>query len=399
MLNIAPVQPRQKTQRIALMAPSYSVPDAFCRNSDHLFKLCGGNTGNFAFVFALHQLLSPNVDVVTWDVSPELVKEKYDAVVFACANQLGPHTDLGWLADRLAAMDRPIIAIGLGAQAKDMSGPVEVTEGTRRWLDVIAAHAPSSAPNIGVRGAYTLSQLEHLGQGRKGAVVGCPSNFINPSPTLGQVIAEKHAAGGFSRVAVPAGLHHWTSVQRIEQCLADMVQACSGIYIAQSEIDMIRLARDEANSVDPHVLEQIRAYVRPGLAMPEFIQWMRRYAVTFTDAASWIDAMRKFDFVVGPRFHGVMLAMQAGVPGGVIAHDSRTLELCNTMRIPVRDHKEIAENFTLADLPAMFPFDGAAYDRQRAKLAQALAEMLSHAGIVSSWANLRVIGTAQAEAA
>jgi polysaccharide pyruvyl transferase WcaK-like protein len=198
---------------------------------------------------------------------------------------------------------------------------------------------------------------------------------------------------------VPAGLHHWTSVQRIEQCLADMVQACSGIYIAQSEIDMIRLARDEADSVDPHVLEQIRAYVRPGLAMPEFIQWMRRYAVTFTDAASWIDAMRKFDFVVGPRFHGVMLAMQAGVPGGVIAHDSRTLELCNTMRIPVRDHKEIAENFTLADLPAMFPFDGAAYDRQRAKLAQALAEMLSHAGIVSSWANLRVIGTAQAEAA
>ena len=54
--------------------------------------------------------------------------------------------------------------------------------------------------------------------------------------------------------------------------------------------------------------------------------------------------MRKFDFVVGPRFHGVMLAMQAGIPGGVIAHDSRTLELCQTMGIPVRDHKEIAEN-------------------------------------------------------
>jgi polysaccharide pyruvyl transferase WcaK-like protein len=399
MLNIAPAPARQKTQRVALMAPSWSVPDAFCQNADHLFKLTGGNTGNVAFVFALHQLLSPNVDVVTWDVSPELVKEKYDAVVFACANQLGPHTDLGWLADRLAAMDRPIIAIGLGAQAKDMSQPVEVTPGTRRWLDVIAAQAPSSAPNIGVRGAYTLAQLEHLGQGAKGAVVGCPSNFIHPDPTLGQTIAKKHAAGGFSRVAVPAGLHHWTGVQRIEERLADMVEACSGIYIAQSEIDMIRLARDESDLVDPKVLEQIRAYIRPGLRMPEFIRWMRRYAVTFTDAASWIDAMRKFDFVVGPRFHGVMLAMQAGTPGGVIAHDSRTLELCNTMGIPVRDYKEIPEHFVMSDLAELFPFDGAAYDRQRALLANALAEMLSHAGIESLWANLRVIGTSRAEAA
>ena len=46
MLNIAPAPARQKPQRIALMAPSYSIPDAFCQNSDHLFKLCGGNTGN-----------------------------------------------------------------------------------------------------------------------------------------------------------------------------------------------------------------------------------------------------------------------------------------------------------------------------------------------------------------
>ena len=399
MLNIAPAQTRQKTMRIALIAPSLSVTDAFCENSDHLFKLCGGNTGNFAFVFALHQLLSPGVDVVSWDVSPETVKEKYDAVVFACANQLGPHTDLGWLADRLTAMDRPIIAIGLGAQANDTSRSVEITEGTRRWLDVIAAQAPSSAPNIGVRGAYTLSQLERLGYGGKAAIVGCPSNFINPSPTLGRSIAQRYSTAEMTRVAVPAGLHLWPGLQRIEDCLAELVEGCSGIYIAQSEIDMIRLARDEADAVAPDVLEQIRSYIRPRLTTPEFVRWMRRYAVTFTDAASWIDAMRKFDFVVGPRFHGVMLGIQAGVPGAVIAHDSRTLELCHTMGIPVRDYQEIPETFSIADLRSMFPFDGSAYDQQRAKLAQAMAEMLSHADIVSSWANLRVIGTARAEAA
>ncbi len=385
--------------RVALIAPSLSVTDAFSKNAEHLFKLCGGNTGNFAFVFALHQLLSPDVDVVSWDVKPELVKEKYDAVVFACANQLGPHTDLGWLADRLVAMDRPIVAIGLGAQTLDTSQPIEVTDGTRRWLDVIADHAPSSAPNIGVRGAYTLSQVERLGHRTKATIVGCPSNFINSTPSLGRSIAQKLSSGTMDRIAVPAGLHLWPGLQQIEEHLAGLVESCSGQYVAQSELDMIRLGRDEPDTVEPDVLEKIRLYVRPQLTTSEFIRWMRRYSTTFIDAASWIDAMRKFDFVVGPRFHGVMLAVQAGVPGGVIAHDSRTFELCQTMGIPVRHYSELKRNFSILDLKSMFPFDGVAYDQRRAALAQTMAEMFSHAGIVGSWGNLRIIERAHAAAA
>jgi hypothetical protein len=374
--------------RIALIAPSLSVADAAQNNADHLFRLCGGNTGNFAFVFALHQLLSPNADVLPWDVDPETVRERYDAVVFACANQLGPHTDLGWLANRLSAMRRPILAVGLGAQTLDTSLPLELTAGTRRWLDVIADSAPSSAPNIGVRGLYTQSQLELLGHAARGAIIGCPSNFINPDLALGRSIERRCASHAIERVAVPAGLHLWPSLQRIEEWLADMVESCTGLYVAQSEIDMIRLARDEPDSISPDVLEQLRGYIRPKLSTAEFVRWMRRFATTFIDAASWMDAMRKFDFVVGPRFHGVMLALQAGVPGAVIAHDSRTFELCQTMGIPVRDHKDITEAFGIRDLTSMFPFDGAAYDEKRAKLARTLASMFSHAGIVTSLPHL-----------
>jgi polysaccharide pyruvyl transferase WcaK-like protein len=383
--------------RIALIAPALAVPDAFHSRADHLFARSGGNTGNFAFVFALHHLLSPDVDVVPWEADPDAVRERYDLIVFACANQLGPHTDLGWLADRLTRMDRPILAIGLGAQSASTSGDVELTAGTRRWLEVIAAHAPSLAPNVGVRGNYTLAQLDRLGFGARSVVVGCPSNFINPDPALGQTIAKRHL-GKIGRVAVPAGLQLWPGLQKIEENLADIVEACSGIYIAQSEIDMIRLARDEADAIAPDVLERLRAYIRPKLSMADFIQWARRYAVAFIDAASWTDAMRKFDFVVGPRFHGVMMAIQAGVPGGVIAHDSRTLELCETISIPVRDYRDVTETFEINDLPSMFPFDGAAYDRRRTHLARALAVMLSHAGITPRGLNLGA-ATAQAVAA
>jgi hypothetical protein len=384
--------------RVALMASALTVPDASYRSADHLFTLSGGNTGNCAFVFGLQQILSPDVDVVPWNIEPEVVKERYDIIVFACANQLGPHTDLRWMADRLGQMDRPIIAVGLGAQAKTTSHDVELTDGTRRWLDVIAAHAPSSAPNIGARGAYTLSQLERLGHGKRSTVIGCPSNFINPDATLGQTIAQKYQRDT-DRVAVPAGLHYWPNLRRLEQCLADIVESCNGIYIAQSELDMVRLARDEWEAIAPDVLQIMRAHIRPSLDTADFLSWIRRYAVTFIDAASWLDAMRKFDFVVGPRFHGVMLGIQAGVPGAVISHDSRTFELCQTVGIPVRDYAELPERFTIEDVKAMFPFDGAAYDRQRAKLARVLADMMIRAGITLTAPNLNVIAAAPATAA
>jgi polysaccharide pyruvyl transferase WcaK-like protein len=250
-----------------------------------------------------------------------------------------------------------------------------------------------------VRGAYTLAQLERLGHGKRGAVVGCPSNFIHSDPALGQAIASKYLSGPLDRLAVPAGLHYWPNTQRIEQCLADLVEQCSGLYVAQSEIEMVQLARDEAHEIAPDALELMRAHIRPTLDTADFLRWIRRYAVTFVDAASWLDAMRKFDFVVGARFHGVMLGIQAGVPGGVIAHDSRTLELCQTIGIPVRDYTEVPDHFTINDLKAMFPFDGATYDRRRAKLARALADMLACAGIALTSRNLSAIATLPATAA
>jgi hypothetical protein len=97
-----------------------------------------------------------------------------------------------------------------------------------------------------------------------------------------------------------------------------------------------------------------------------------------------MESMRNFDFVVGPRFHGVMLAMQAGTPGGVIAHDSRTHEMCQTMEIPVRMHHDMPEEFLPSDLPELFPFHAAAYARARAELAGRYVGILIAAGVEPS---------------
>ena len=358
--------------KVALIAPQRRVEDAYRRSSEYLFQKSGANIGNFAFVQALWSHLAPHVEIFPWEVSPDLLRERCDIIVMACANQLGPHSNLEQLAVMFERAKLPILAIGLGAQAKAVGEAVELTPGTRRWLDVIAAQAPSKAPNIGVRGEFSREQVERSGLSGRAVVTGCPSHFINPDPSLATALEERYRRDRIERVAVPAGLHHWAKLAPLERALADIVEATSGLYVAQSEIDMIRMARGEWDTMDPATFKAMRAYIRPDLSDDAFRLWCKRHATCFADATSWLESMRNFDFVVGPRFHGVMLAMQAGTPGGVIAHDSRTHEMCETMEIPVRMHSDMPAKFLPSDLTALFPFQTAAYDRRRSELRGAL---------------------------
>ena len=114
-------------------------------------------------------------------------------MVMACANQLGPHSNLEQLAVMFERSKLPILAIGLGAQAKAVGEAVELTPGTRRWLDVIAAQAPSKAPNIGVRGEFSREQVERSGLSGRAVVTGCPSHFHQP-----RSVARDRARGAVS---------------------------------------------------------------------------------------------------------------------------------------------------------------------------------------------------------
>jgi len=73
------------------------------------------------------------------------------------------------------------------------------------------------------------------------------------------------------------------------------------------------------------------------------------------------------------------LAIQAGVPAGCVAHDSRTMELCQTMGLPVIHHRDVKLPITLDSLKSMFPFDGNAYRAKRKALAASYASILDGA--------------------
>lgn len=116
--------------------------------------------------------------------------------------------------------------------------------------------------------------------------------------------------------------------------------------------------------------------------LDEFVRWTERHGNVFFDVPSWMEHYRRFDFVIGARIHGTMLALQAGVPAVCIVHDSRTLELCQTMLVPYVLAKDISTGVTRDQLPDLFAqFDAAAFDTNRRMLARRYVDFLETNGL------------------
>lgn len=70
---------------------------------------------------------------------------------------------------------------------------------------------------------------------------------------------------------------------------------------------------------------------------PEEIEaYIKEYGHMFFDWDVWQEFLKKEQFTlsVGCRFHGNMMSYLAGIPTLWIVHDSRTYELCETMKLP-----------------------------------------------------------------
>lgn len=357
--------------------------DYYKRDVASLFAEMGANTGNQAITFGLASMLEPDIRFLSWTTSAAEIREAGDILAIPMANHLGNHTDQSWLAERLDEIDLPVVGLGLGAQAPSDADDIQLTPGTRRWLDTLIRLAPDqSRPSLGLRGAFTADQMTKFGFGQAGVVTGCPSNFINKGNDF---VASVKA--GFSRrptnIAVTAGIPYTPALTSIERDLADIVTLTGGAYIVQHGINMVQIARNQFDSMDQQHLEDCRAYIMPEKSRGEFIRWCRQYAHAFFDVPSWMDYLRRFDFVVGSRFHGVMLAIQAGVPAGCITHDSRTTELCQTMGIPYCHYSDIAGPLTHRNVMDYFTFDVDRYTELRRTYKKRFLGIFEAAGIAS----------------
>jgi hypothetical protein len=347
---------------------------------EDLYNGIGHNNGNLAFVYAIASHISNPVKFFSWSSSAETLKENADIIVIPCANQLGRHTDYGNMADNLEKSGLPIVAIGLGAQAESYDQDIQLTDGTRRWAEVIARSNPSSAgSNIYTRGAFTSSQLDKLGI--NGSIAGgCPSYFTNQDPGLGQKIHKHWSQLSLPRsISVAAGHQAWLKTREIEHQLIGLMMdpMYPGQYVVQSMGEMIRVSREIFDEIDPHALKEIHNHTVPHYSFEEFKVWCRNYVRSFYDVPAWMDTLRRHDLTIGSRYHGVALALQAGRMGLTVTIDSRTRELCENTGVPHVAAADLTAPLTRSSLKKMINFDPDTYDRHRSAAALRYLDFLT----------------------
>lgn len=300
----------------------------------------GNNSGNLLFAHAVYKHLSRDnvhIDVNRYRSHPndaDLINDKYDMFVIPLANafrrgfvkQLRPLTKL------ISQLKIPCVVTGVGVQTDFKSG----FDGIKDIEDDVKAFVSAildKSSSIGVRGDYTNEYLRSLGF-RDVETIGCPSFYLYGAQ-LNVVKKNKRPIAVSYNLTPRMPANVGSFFERL------MIDYPDHSYVAQDKVDLELLLMDKPFSVgkfDKLPSNPLHPSLRNGNAM------------MFSDVSSWINKLKHFDFTVGTRIHGNIFSLHAGVPSFLIAHDTRTLELAEYLKIPFRRSSEVDDSTTLEEL-------------------------------------------------
>lgn len=294
-------------------------------SAQDVMNATGGNTGNIAFVHGVRKLIGNQLTRIGWGWDASVVRQKVDHLIICCANQLGEHVDLGGWADRLEAFGLPVTLFGIGAQADSMNVMPTLPPGTIRFLQVVKKLSIASESNIASRGEYSAKVINN--QDVNANPLGCPSLHASPVKNLGEQILLRQNQSDLNKITVAAGNPWHGKSAPLEKKLCEIIDKYHGEYILQHPVSMVQYMYGERDAITENVRQRFSEVY--GIDdFEELLSWYRKNASLYVEVGSWMLALKRSDFILGPRYHGVALGLQAGVPGTVIAIDSRTTELC-----------------------------------------------------------------------
>lgn len=392
----------------AFMGTSGQVHTPQRFSPEELLSVLGANSGNLIFQYAAARIIdAPQVHFGLSDTaySDRHAIDTAQALVFPAANHLRAGADWAGLNSFLEDANKPLIVLGLGAQASGQSGEkldpqtgaptnqkdtpdpkaliaaLTDTPSLRRMLDIFRERAVF----VSVRGAF--SQQVCAGLGLPDVVpLGCPSALLNPNPGLGRALSARFDAlrqMPHPQIAITAAapfeVAHDIPRRALERRLFGWAQEHGGLYVQQSGGPA---AMHAASGQWHRISDTDRASIAwvldpeasPDAATNPAAVWahLRKHGRFYLSAAAWIAAMGPRDVVLGSRAHGTMAALAAGTPGVLIAHDSRTSELAQTMHLPRIDARAATQARTVAEAMGHVRFDGAAFDLWRQQTAATL---------------------------
>ncbi|ACE83117.1 polysaccharide pyruvyl transferase family protein [Cellvibrio japonicus] len=351
-------------------------------------SMVGLNPGNLAFGYATALLLGFPRN--THFLAPVDAQETIG--VYACANLLGSHYDPSHFLNfvNTSPSSWKMLLIGLGAQGPldrltDNPNDLSLSDIQISWLNAVCSRSTNSAPNIAVRGGFSHGVLNKYGYGDRAVTTGCPSLLLSPDKNLGKKIVAKFNTIGSNPLLDGTLGNPWDLKHApFEQHLLRLVIATGGVSHVQMDKRHMSLARfDQLSQED---LAELRFQLSPETSISGMRDFGRRHLRVWWDVPSWMEYLRRADFVFGSRIHGITLALQSGTPAMCAVWDSRTLELCRAMGIPhvsLYDQPWITGRFSFDDLREEFAkqFDGEGFDQNRKLRANQFLEIFTRNGV------------------
>lgn len=360
-------------------------PDRF--DDEDTLKALGANSGNLVFQYACSLMFDAPITHVGMTETPYSDVPAVQAtrkMIVPAANHLRADSDWTGFNNFLHGINKPLVVMGLGAQSPRIGGTAETLEALRgnaqvvRLVDILRERAEF----VTVRGPYTQEVCYEMGL-KDVHVLGCPSAMISPDPHLGHGMETRlklaREGEGTPRIAVTAAapfeIREDPPKRDLERRLFEWVMDGDGLYVQQSGgVDAMRATNGTWHQMNRNARASITAVMAPDREPIDIWAYMARNGRFYTSANHWREDMRAVDVCLGTRLHGNMIAIAGGTPGVIIAHDSRTGELGQTMHLPSLDIADAMSAGSIKEALAAVRFDGTAFDTWRRQTAQAYVQ-------------------------
>lgn len=362
--------------------------------------LIGGNQGNLLFQFSTARALAADRTTQGWisygEFKRNAIAAKADRINAECDHLVLPMSSslrfqmgakMEQWANLIEKLTVPVTVVGIGAQLSleeaesETFRPSRVTGLTatraeveahenscRRFISAVLDHSDS----IGVRGELTAKYLKHLGFPEDRVdVIGCPSLFMwGPG----------HRWAEPSGSLAPSSSISMSFDHRIP-ATADILQRTveeyenSTVY-AQERLTARMVITGEETRADWRGDDRFPVRTSHPL-------YRQHRMVYYPTAWSWIESLKDVDFAFGPRLHGTIAALLAGIPVNLLAHDSRTVEVARYHHVPytlIRDLDADSSAERLYDA-----FDPSAFNANYDELFTRFTAFLARNGLATSY--------------
>lgn len=307
------------------------------------FFLVGNNTGNLVFIRALKNIFNPKIfplwdlDAGTFRDDPEVTHYVTTELIWLTENKTYPHV---WkMLERIG--DKPLIPISVGIHSGFDMANVHLHPDTVRLLRTISERAV-----LGVRGEFTAGVLERLGILNL-KIIGCPSLYYGMDDAF---CIKKQPFREDMKTAVNFRTFYG-SLQPAE-CEFLTYAANRGMPFVEQTQQELTLENCQGN----------------GPQFAYFSAWLKEKRRVFFESEPWAEWIRQFDFSMGSRFHGNVLAIMNGVPALTMVADVRMQEMTRLFRMPT-----LAVNDFDMDKPLSWYYDLADFSEFNRVYPQRLA--------------------------